>query len=48
MSVFMALFFGALTIMDAALGNSWAAALSGVACGLWLRHVFTSANRRVR
>ena len=48
MNAFLALLFGALTLLGATQGDAWAAALSGVTCGLWLGRALTSSDRRVR
>jgi hypothetical protein len=45
-NVFLALLFGALTVMHAIQGNAWDAALNGVTCGIWLAMAIT--DRRVR
>ena len=47
MNAFLALLFGALTIMGAIQGNAWSAALSGVTCGMWLGAALLG-DRRVR
>ena len=47
MNAFPVLLFGALTVMHAILGNAWAAATSGVVCGIWLG-IAIFGDRRVR
>lgn len=46
MNAFLALLFGAITIMHATQGNAWSAALNGVTCGIWL--AMAIIDRRVR
>ena len=46
MNAFLALLFGAITIMCATQGNTWAAALNGVTCGMLLGEAIL--DRRVR